>query len=203
MLDRRSAIRLLAAVAAGAVAPATFAQSAPVDVVKVMSFSCSFCLAAEVQDRAIEEAVRAQGGRFVRAPIPESADAPGYRERVYYAARDLEPRFGETVKASLYKGTQDAQVALESYAQLYYWLLQDIPNEEPRLARLFELAQAHPAASALQRAIALTVNAGVERLPTYVLLSAGRVTSTLDTATTGAKSMAGLREAVIAKLQSN
>jgi hypothetical protein len=204
-MNRRDLLNFAALTAAGALAaPAAFSQSAPlepIDVVKVMSFSCEFCRSAEAQGPLIEKAVRARRGRFVRAPIAATASSPGYREQVYYAARELDESFSERVKLSLYRGTQEALVALEAYVQVYYWLLQDMPEEEQRLNRLIELAQQPAAAAALQRAVSLTISAGVERLPTYVMLSRGTIVATLDTSTTGAKSMAGLREAVIEKLQ--
>lgn len=178
------------------------AQNEPVDVVKVMSFSCSFCLASEIQDRAIEAEVRKLGGRFVRAPIPERASLPGTRERVYYAARDMEPAFGEMVKTSLYRGVQDAQVTLDTYAQVYHWLTQDMPDQEAKVARVLQLAQQEAAGGALQRAVSLTISSGVERLPTYVFISQGRVVTTLDSVSAGAPSMAALREAVIKQLNS-
>lgn len=197
---------LLLALLAGSVAPASFAQ-APlvrpvVDVVKVMSFSCSFCLTSEAQDRAIEEAAVATGGRFVRAPIPESPAAVAAREKAYYAARDLDPQFGERVKASLYKGSQDAQVPLETFAHVYYWLEQDLPNDYARMHALIERAQAPAAASALERAIRLTISAGVQTLPTYVLLTDGKLGTSVDRESAGGGSMLALRDAVISRITS-
>lgn len=170
------------------------------DVAKVMSFACSFCLASESQDRAIEQAVKRQGGRFVRAPIAETAGAQGHRERVYYAARDLDADFGEKVKSSLYRGTQEAQVTLEMYAQVYHWLMQDMPDEEVRIYKAIEAAQQSAAGAALQRAAALTISAGVARLPTYVVLNGSSIVAAMDSSTTGATSMSALREAVLAKI---
>jgi len=203
-MNRRDVLHFATLSAGALVAPAAFSQSArpePVDVVKVMSFACNFCRASEAQDPLIERAVRFRRGRFIRAPIGASAGSAGYREQVYYASRDMDEEFSERIKMSLYKGTQEALVALEAYVQVYYWLLQDMPKEELRLNKLIELAQQPPAAAALQRAVSLTISAGVERLPTYVFLSRGNVVATLDTSTTGTTSMAGLREAVLEKLQ--
>jgi len=200
-MNRRALIKAavvpwtIAALPAGAQAPAV------VDVVKVMSFSCSFCFAAEAQDPLIEREVVRRGGRFVRAPIAETAVASGYRERAYYASRELGVEFSEQVKRSLYRGTQEAQVQLQSYPQVYYWLLQDMPQKEDRLVKLIELAQRPEAGEALLRAGRLTVRAGVQRLPTYVLLVDGQVVASLDSTTTGATSMAALREAVLSRIE--
>jgi hypothetical protein len=203
-MNRRSLLHLGAFSAGVLTAPAAFAQPArpdTVDVVKILSFSCNLCRASEAQDPLIERIVRARRGKFVRAPIGASADSAGYRERTYYASRDMDEEFSERIKMSLYKGTQDALVSLEAYVQVYYWLLQDMPEEELRLNKLIELAQQPQAAAALQRAVSLTISAGVEKVPTYVFLSRGYVVATLDTSTTGTTSMAGLREAVLEKLQ--
>lgn len=202
-MNRRNLLQLFTGVAGAAGVSPVFSKEreVPVDVAKVMSFTCNFCLDSESQDGAIEKAVRKRGGKFVRAPIAATAGNPGYRERVYYAARDMNPAFGEQIKMSLYRGTQEAKVTLEAYAQVYYWLLQDIPDEEAKLIELIERAQQPSAEAALTRAVNLTISSGVEKLPTYVLLSRGRVLTTMDTSTTGATSMAGLREAVLNKLR--
>lgn len=209
-LNRRAFARSLMAVpAVGLLGAAGVAHAAPgaqprprkiYDVAKVMSFACSFCLASESQDRAIEQAVRRQGGRFVRAPIAETAGAPGHRERVYYAARDLSPEFGEKVKNSLYRGTQEAQVTLQMYPQLYHWLMQDMPDDEVLIYKAIEAAQQPAAGSALERAANLTISAGVALLPTYVVLEGSSIVAAMDTSTTGASSMSALREAVLAKI---
>lgn len=203
-MDRRS---FLLALAGGAAAVPGFAQSpaagaAVVDVAKVMRFSCQFCLAAESQDKAIAEAVRARGGKFVRAPVPEVANSAGARERVYFAARDIDESFEARIRASLYKASQDAQVVLDSYAQVYYWLEQDLPADYARLPLLFERAQGAAAAAALERSIRLTINAGVEVLPSYVVLVNGRISTTIDKSSSGSESYSALREAVLAAIRS-
>lgn len=177
-------------------------RAAVIDVVKIMSFSCSFCLAAESQDPAIAEAARATGGKFVSAPVPDAPEDPAPRERTYYAARDMNARFGEVVKQSLYRGSQDAQVSLRSFAEVYYWMERDLPAEYDRLAPLIAKAQAAPAAASLERAVRLTISSGVQLLPTYVLLADGRFLTSLDRDSAGAPSLSALREAVITRINS-
>lgn len=173
----------------------------PVDVVKVMSFACSFCLEAESHDRLIEAAVSRTGGRFVRGPVPVEDGATGWRERTYYAARDMDPKFGELVKNSIYRGLQDSAVPLDQLTQLYYWFLQDIPNEEARFNALFERAQAASSNDAMVRAIQLTKNAGARLLPTYILLVDSVIQTALDTSSSKGSSITALREEVIARVE--
>lgn len=182
------------------------AQSKPtpakvVDVAKVMRFSCPFCLAAEAHDRLLVTEARKYGGKFVWAPVPDAANSLGARERVYYAARELGAGLDSRVKASLYKASQEAQVQLETYAQVYYWLEQDLPDDYDRFPRLFETAQSSSAGDALKRAIRLTINAGVEVLPTYVILSDGQIATTVDKGSAGADSQAALRDAVLSAIR--
>ena len=210
MIQRRA---LLAAASLAALGPA-FAQglgvpapvaAAPprvaVDTVKIMSFACSFCLASETHDRIISDAVLRTGGRFVRAPIPVGDNASGWRERAYYAARDMDAEFGEVVKQSLYRGLQESEVALDNVTQLYHWFLQDIPKHEHRFNKLFEQTQAAKSEAAMIRAIQLTKNVGASQLPTYVLLVGGTVRATLDTTNSKGTSLAALRDDVIDRLE--
>ena len=166
-----------------------------------MSFACSFCLASEAQDKLISNAAIRTGGRFVRAPIAVGEGETGWRERTYYAARDLAPALGETVKQSIYRGLQEADVALNDVTQLYYWFLQDIPKEEQHFDKLFERAKGKESEAALNRAVQLVENSGAQILPSYVLLTAGRIQATLDTSTSKNTSLSSLREDTIARIE--
>lgn len=197
---------LLASGLAAAVAPQAFAQSAWIrptyDVVKVMSFTCGFCAQSESQDALIEAAIRPWGGKYLSAPIPASADAPGYRERAYYAARDFGPQFAARVKAALYKGSQERGLTLSDFSQVYHWLVQEMPDAELQLDKLITAAQAPEAAAALDRAVRLTVAAGVQLLPTYVVLERGTIQVVLDSSVAGTTSMSALREALLRRIDS-
>lgn len=202
-MNRRDLLLAVGALPALALAQPSNITSRVVDVAKIMRFSCPSCLAAEPHDRVIAEEVKKHGGRFVRAPIPEKASSLGARERVYFAARSLGEALESGVRASLYRGSQDAQVQLETYAQVYYWLEQDLPSEINQFPKLFEGAQAQAAGDALQRALRLTVNAGVEVLPTYVILVNGAIATTVDKGSSGSDTHAALRDAVIAAIRSS
>lgn len=201
MQCRRTLLKACAATVLAPLGSLVYAQQLiPVDVVKVMSFSCSFCYAAESHDRMILVAAGKSGGRFVRAPIPVEEGASGWRERTYYAARDLDPKLGEAVKESIYRGIQESEVTLNDLTQLYYWFVQDIPAFENRFNALFEKAQAPSSNDALLRAIRLVKNSGVSQLPTYILLSAGAVQATLDSSNSRGTSLPALRDDVIAQI---
>jgi protein-disulfide isomerase len=172
-----------------------------VDVVKVMSLTCPVCRAAEAQDPAIERAVRDTGGRFVFAPVPTEEEASsGAKERVYYAARDLDANTAAAIKSSLYKGAQDMGVPLTDYLQVYTWLSQDLPQLDPKFVPLFDKAQAPAAGSALARAARLASQAGVSALPGYVILVDGQVTALLDPQSVPGNSLLKLRDEVIARV---
>jgi len=172
--------------------------AAPVDVVKVLSFSCSFCRDSEVHDVAIAQAVVEQGGRFVWAPVPtHPEDRFAAKERVYYAARDFNSRLGHAVKQSLYKGTQDQGQVLFDYMPIYAWLVGDIPEYAKELDSVMAQARGPKAQAALQRAVRLTVNAGVDAVPSYVLLRSGRVIEAIDRNHPKAPTLSALRELVI------
>jgi hypothetical protein len=180
-----------------AVAPKYFV----VDVVKIMSFSCSVCLSSESQDGLIEAETAQTGGRFVRAPIPVQDGENGVREKVYYAARDIDARFGEAVKVSIYKALHESGVQLNDLTQIYYWLMQDMPEHESRFNQLFKAAAEPGAADPLGRAARLVKSAGATQLPTYVLLVNGVIQGSFDPTTSKSGSLSSLREDVVSRVK--
>lgn len=198
---RRSFLK--AALLAGALSGSAWAVSpAPrVDVVKIMSLGCPVCRAAEGQDPVMAQTVQGVGGKFVHAPLPTGENDTGARERVYYAARDLDPALGAAVKTSLYKGMQDMSVPLTDYMQVYTWLAQDIPQYEPQFGALFQKAQEPAAGTSLSRAARLASSAGVSALPGYVVLVDGQVAALVDSESINSSSMSALREAVLERVK--
>ena len=190
-------------VASSFLGTAVAADTAPrVDVVKIMSLTCPVCRAAEAHDPAIERAVQDYGGRFVFAPLPtEAENATGAKERVYYAARDIDASTASAVKYSLYKGAQDMGIQLTDYMQIYTWLSQDAPQLESKFEPLFEKAQGDAASNALKRAVRLASQAGVGALPAYVILVDGQVTASLDPQAVPGNSLLTLRDEVIARVR--
>lgn len=181
---------------------ASLAMAAPsVDVVKIMSFSCSVCLASEAQDKLIYDAVVSQGGQFVWAPVPtREEDKLGAKERVYYASRDVDRRFSERVRASMYKGEQEQGLPLFDFMQVYSWITRDLAEDEKYFDVLFEKAQGNSSREALGRAARLAVNAGSQALPSYVVLRGGELVTVLDPTSVNNSNLTALRELVISRV---
>ncbi|KWT98332.1 MULTISPECIES: hypothetical protein [unclassified Variovorax] len=181
----------------------SLASAAPtVDVVKIMSFSCPVCRAAEAQDVAIESAVKAVGGSFVRGPVPVDPAESGAKERVYYAARGVSPAVADTIKNAIYRGAQDLSIPLGEENQVLVWLQQqlgDMPEKD--LTALFEASRGPRGKGALSRAATLAVSVGVESLPAYVIVVDGRPVSSVDPTSVPGGSLTRLRDEVISKVK--
>lgn len=200
-LLRRSLLTIAGAALLGG-AGSSLAQTRPrIDVVKVMSFSCNFCLQAEAHDKRIAQEVQGAGGKFVWAPVPSMSEDTGNKERVYYAARDLDPALGETVKRAFYKGQQDQGVPLFEYAEIYVWLQGQLPGQEQLIVNMFSRAQGEEGTGAFRRAVNLARNAQVTQLPTYIVLKNGYIEKVLDISSAPSNNLASLRDTVISTVQ--
>lgn len=198
MLNRR---RFLLAAGVPLLGAGPALASADVSVVKLMSFSCSVCYAAESQDTVIARALQPLRGRFVWAPIPTSADESGDKERVYYASREVSERFSERVKQSLYKAIQERGLQLPDLARTASWLMQDLSDELPVVTRLLQGMQPNTGRDALVRAFNLVDMAGAQRVPTYVVIRNGAIDSTFDPNNVPGGTLTLLRDAVINRIQ--
>jgi hypothetical protein len=188
--------------AAAMLTTAVSAHAAPVDVVKVLNFSCPVCRASESLDSSIQDAVRATGGRFVPAPIPPDATTDGARERVYYAARDMAPAAEAVLRTSLFKGAQDMQMSLSDVPQTVAWLEDDLNSQVTvNWTQLQEQANGPAARQSLGKAVRLALKSGAQALPTYIVLKQGAIVGTLDPDSTPNKSLLNLRDAVVTAVQ--
>lgn len=189
-------MKKLLALAVGllAVSSPTFAA----DVVKIMNFSCPVCRASENLDPGIQEAVAASGGRFVPAPVPAD-DTSGARERVYYAARLQGEAVAQSVRKSLYKGSQDMQMPLDDVAQTVSWLQDDLAGNQVNVNwnQLIQDSQGSAADAALVRAARLALKGGGQGLPLYIVMQNNRVVASFDPQSTGTGSLLTLRDAVV------
>jgi 2-hydroxychromene-2-carboxylate isomerase len=147
--------------------------ASPVSIVKVLSFGCSVCRASETHDAELKTAARLHGGQFAYAAMPPSLETPA-RELAYYAARDM----GHEAQArqSLYKGSQDRGLPLSEPVQASVWLQDDIGLDGSTLSQGISGAKAR---DALDRALGLAAQGGVQRLPTYLLVRGGVVVATV------------------------
>lgn len=176
-------------------------HAATVDVVKIMSFSCSVCRAAELQDRVIERAVREHGGTFVWAPLPTDPNENGEKEMLYYASRDVSKEFSVTVKESLYKGIQELGLPLTTETQLFVWLQQDLTSfPEAELRDLFSRGKEPRARGAISRAAGLAQAVGADSLPTYIVLVDGRPVTSLSPSSVPGGSLSVLRDEVLNRI---
>lgn len=191
-------VRRLAAFGALMVLLAPAAHAAPVDVVKIINFSCPVCRASESLDNSIRDAVSVTGGHFVPAPIPPDDSTGGARERVYYAARDLDPPHEPDIRTSLFKGAQDMQMSLSDVPQTVAWLEDDLGAQMTINGPVLqEKAESPEAQASLGKAARLVMSSGAQALPTYIILKQGAIVGTLDLDTIQNKSLLNLRDAVV------
>jgi hypothetical protein len=190
--------QLLAAAGVVAALLAPVAHATPVDVVKVINFSCPVCRASESLDNSIRDAVSATGGHFVPAPIPPDNSTGGARERVYYAARDMDPNHEPVIRASMFKGAQDMQMSLSDVPQTVAWLEDDIGTQvNLDGTQLQANAEGQAAQISLGKAARLVISSGAQALPTYIILKQGSIVGTLDVDSIQNKSLLNLRDAVV------
>lgn len=177
------------------------ASESPLNVVKIISFSCNVCRGSEVIDPALSRAVRAQGGQFVWAPIPVAEkDFLGVKERVYYASRSVSPDIANRVKDSMYKASQDMLVPLDTFSQAYSWLIQDLQLNSDLAQKIINEAQSPEGIVPLRRAFLLVQEAGISAVPSYLILKNGKVIKSLDPTKADTKSFSDLRDAVLAEI---
>lgn len=176
---------------------ASFTINAQVDVVKIMSLSCKFCYSAETFDPFIESTVIQGGGRFVYAPVPSNPEDNGEKEMVYYGARDLNSRYGDIVKKSMYKAIQDIGVPLTNYSTIYTWLQKDTGLDDGTLSDIIKKGSQNSSRDALSRAVGLATSGGVSMLPTYIILKDNRIVQVIDSSSSSKNNLSSLREDVI------
>jgi hypothetical protein len=192
----------------GGIAAAALAGERPArtprDVVKILSFSCPASYASQGQDVVIRAEVVRHGGRFVFAPVPTVEGEDGAKERVFYASRGISEEFSVRIAASLYRASQEMRIMLPDLNAVHVWLQRDLDEASQRhLPRLTQLAQEAEATAALRRAFNLVRLAGVESVPSYIILEAGVVIRAIDLSHTRDGSVTALRQLVLDALISS
>lgn len=170
--------------------------SAEVSVVKIINFSCQFCRSSEAMDEPIRKAVTAAGGKMVYATLPADEASDGSRELVYYAARTLIPGQEPRIRDSLYKGAQDLGYPLMTTGETTEWLSTDLADLKYDWTLVRDAAASRATRESFERAIRLTIKAGAQVLPSYVIVKDGEIFRTLDVDSSG-NSYSALREAVL------
>jgi len=190
----------LAVLEISALAPnAQAATALPLDVVKFISFDCPVCRASEVMDAPIRELTQSRGGRFVIAPLPRGVNEA--RERFYYVLRHWGPEAETRVRLSLYRGAQDLNYPLNDVPQTLDWLQSDLTVNGVDWTRVTEQVNDRESAAAVSRAVRLAIRAGMQVVPTYVLVQGDRVIATLDPQAVPGGELSALREAVLNALR--
>lgn len=199
-MNRRSVMAFAAAAlvaASASAAPKAAPRKSDLVVVKAMLFSCPICRETENFDPTIERELRAVGGKLVPAPLPVGSAA---KERMYYAIRNMAPEAEKAVRASLYKGTQDAGLPLTDEVQVMVWLQTDLPSAGVDWTKVIEGANSDEAKAAVGRAARLAINATVSDTPTYIFIKNGEVVETVDPPK-AQNSTGNLRELVITRIR--
>lgn len=173
----------------------------PVDVVKILSFSCAVCYASESQDPVIKQAVEDLGGKYIKAPVVSVMEDSGAMAKTYYASRKFAPGIAAKVNDSFFKATQVMGIQANDMSQAYAWLQQDLFSvlDEKTLNSLMAAADGPEANASFSRALVIAKTAGVNSIPAYVFMRNGRFVASIDPAIApGGPSV--LREAVLKKL---
>lgn len=189
------------AIVAGVLWLTAISAQAGIDIVKIMSLSCSFCYSAESFDPYLENVAKSKGGKFVYAPVPSFETDTGLKEQVYYAGRDLDKNIGPAIKKSLYKGAIDMGISLNTPVQIYTWLVRDSGIDESVLTSVLNKAEEPAAKQSLARAVGLAVSGNVTSLPTYIILKDGRIAAVVDSSTSTKGSVSSIKDEVISKVK--
>lgn len=203
MMPRRSLIAAIIGCTLGISPLSVLAKSgARIDVVKMLSFHCSYSRASEAFDAAIAEAVASTGGKFVWAPLPAHPEnTTGIPEMVYYASRDIGYAFSQKVKDALFRGAQDAGLILFDPVQTRTWLESEMPDEADKISKAMSLALGDVGSTALRRAIVLANNAGTQALPHYIILKNSEVVESYDLQHPKTPTLSALREVVLRRIK--
>lgn len=154
----------------------------PIYVVKYISFSCNFCRNAEQGDTLVEQAVSATGGAISVAPVDTSENPNFTKERLFYASRRLGPDVAKRIRLALYSATQDHGLTFNSLDALDTWLsvnAADWLDDASRKSLILDSTTEDTTAS-IGRALRLARSAGVDVLPSYVVLQDGNVKAVFD-----------------------
>lgn len=158
------------------------AVSHAVYVVKFISFSCNYCRASEQGDTLVEQAVQATGGTLSVAPVDTMENPTYIRERFFYASRKQGDDVARRVRAAMFTATQDHGLTFTSLDSLNTWLAVNAADwmDDSLRKTIIQEAGLDETANAIGRALRLAKSAGVDVLPSYVVLQDGGVKAVFD-----------------------
>lgn len=201
--SKRKLIKALGAAALFGVPSLVFASNA-VNVVKVISLDCPFCLDTESLDIVISREVEKAGGKLSYAVVPTEATNP-YREFVYYSAREAYPNRETEIRRSMFKQAQVYSNPINNAGMARVWFEQDLEPMGMTEAEIFAGMNSKEIRAAFIRAMRVTITSGAQRFPTYVVIHKNEIHSVFDV-TTAKDSYLQLREDVVSlvrKLNTN
>lgn len=154
----------------------------PVYVVKYISFSCNYCRAAEQGELLVQQAVQATGGEVSVAPVDTMENPTYIRERFYYASRKHGTEIARMVRAAMFSATQDHGITFTSLESLNTWLAVNTADwlDDAVRKSIIQEAGLEETSLAVSRALRLARSAGVDVLPSYVILQDGAVKAVFD-----------------------
>lgn len=160
--------RVLLAAALLSLLPAAGADTRPA-LVEIANFDCPFCREMSSHHERIERAAKRAGLRFVYAPIPNDGQAhTAWRERLYYAARNLPISEGLTRRALL--DAQEANHAIHTPEALIAWM--DLKVHEVDWARFVsDHVRSASSIAPVERSLRLAARAKVDSYPSFLLVS--------------------------------
>lgn len=172
------------------------------DVVKILSFSCSVCYSTEGTDLIIAKKVASYGGKYVKAPITSLQTDDGSMAKTYYAARKFPGNLASKVNDSFFKASQVMGLQLLDSPQVFAWLQQDLYQDldEKSLNALMTSAGSAEATASFVRALHIAKAAGVNAIPSYVIMKDGEVVTSVDPSVAPGGPSA-LRDALFKKLE--
>lgn len=168
----------------------------PLYVVKILSFDCAECRAAQAIDAAVASAANAAGAAVVYAPLPRQES--DVREQFFYAMRQL--GIDDQVMSALFSGSQGLGYPLMTQSEVLDWLHSSLSADSIDWDVVLRKVNDGESEAAVRRAILLAYRAGVTRYPSYVFVRGQKVLGMLDIATAGG-SLSQLRSAVIERIE--
>lgn len=138
-------------------------------LVEIANLDCPYCREMGEHHERIERSARRAGVRFVYAPVPTDSSAQSaWRERVYYAAREI-PGIERDLRRALLQ-TQDAPHPIRSLEQVTTWLDMTLPNVRWQ-AFVRDYVDDPESLAPIERSIRLAASAGVTSYPSFVFVS--------------------------------
>ena len=143
-------------------------EARPYALVEFASFDCPHCRQITETHKRIHGMAERAGLEIVYAPLPNHGDmAAAWRERTWYAARELPEPYPSEVMQGLF-AAQDVR-SLRTREEVKAWLQMTVPDVD--WGRFIaERVDNRATVAALERAASLAANAGLREYPAWALV---------------------------------